>query len=176
LAEGWVDVVGRRSYNKGGSFELVIRAAGESAMMLSPSETLHVLLPAHSTGAQSSLEVALELGSGLPAESVDVVREVTGLSLEDVLDILPISNSTLKRRWQQGQYLSSDVADALFQLLHVFLQAARTLGTADKARRWLVTPSRGLNHHTPLSLLTNSLGARKALQQWSLSMLASPAT
>jgi putative toxin-antitoxin system antitoxin component (TIGR02293 family) len=129
-------------------------------MMLSPSETLHVLLPAHSAHAQSSLEVVLELRSGLPAESIDVVREVTGLSLEDVLDVLPMSNSTLKRRRQQGQNLSSDVADSLFQILHAFLQAASTLGTADKARHWLVTPSRGLNHHTPISLLTNSLGAR----------------
>ena len=129
-------------------------------MSLSPAETLHVLLPEHAPEHGSALDVALELQLGVPAEAVDALRARTGLGLADILAVVSMSNSTLKRRRQRAERLSPEASDALFRLLHIFRAAEAVLGSGDRARRWLITPSRALGHHRPLDLLTGSLGAR----------------
>lgn len=129
-------------------------------MSITQAETLHILLPEQEAASASLLEVALELRLGVPAEAIDTVRELTGLSLANVLEVVPVSNSTLKRRRQRSERLPSEVSDALFRLLHTFREAEDVLGSREKARAWLVTPSRALNHHRPLDLLASSLGSR----------------
>ena len=129
-------------------------------MTVTPSETLLLLRPDHAAGIVSPLDVALELRLGVPAEAIDTLRERTGLSLGDILEVVPVSNSTLKRRRQRAEMLPAEAADALFRLLHTFREAEAVLGSREKARAWIVTPSRALNHHRPLDLLASSVGAR----------------
>lgn len=129
-------------------------------MTATASETFHILLPGEERGTASALEVALELRLGVPAEAIDAVRERTGLNLSEILQVLSVSNSTLKRRRQRSERLPLEVADALFRLLHVFQSAEDVLGTRDQARTWLVTPNRALNHHRPLDLLASTVGTR----------------
>lgn len=129
-------------------------------MSVAPSETLLLLRPAHTPRIVSPLDVALEPRLGVPAEAFDTLRERTGLSLGDILEVVPVSNSTLKRRRKRAEMLSAEAADALFRLLHAFREAEAVLGSREKARAWIITPSRALNHHRPLDLLASSVGAR----------------
>jgi putative toxin-antitoxin system antitoxin component (TIGR02293 family) len=143
------------------SFEPVTRPQ-QSIMAITYAETFHLLLPntTEQDTTPSALEVALQLRQGVPVESVDALRQQTGLRLVDVLDAVSISYSTFKRRRQRSERLSSDASDTLFRMLYVFRTAAEVLGSDEKARTWLVTPSRALDHHRPLDLLRSSLGAR----------------
>jgi putative toxin-antitoxin system antitoxin component (TIGR02293 family) len=130
------------------------------AMTMNPADTLQILLPQSAEPGRSALDVALELRLGVPVLGLDAVRETTGLAMRDLLEVVPVSESTLKRRRQRGERLPADVADALFRLLHVFRLAQHVLGSTDKARNWLLTPTRALSHHRPLELLSSALGAR----------------
>jgi putative toxin-antitoxin system antitoxin component (TIGR02293 family) len=123
------------------------------------AEAFHVLSPDRAAPS-GSLEVALELSIGVPAAGIDHVRRYTGLSLSELLMVVPSSTSTLKRRRSTDALLPASVADALFRLVQVFRQAEQVLGSRDKARNWLLTPSRALNHHAPLALLASTPGTR----------------
>lgn len=131
--------------------------------MIMPSlaaETFNVLSPDGAATHRSALDVALEISLGIPVDGLDHVRSYTGLSAADLLLVAQTSASTLKRRRREDARLPAAAADALFRLVQVFRQAEHVFGSRDKAREWLLTPSRALNHHRPLALLASTPGTR----------------
>ena len=79
------------------------------------------------------------------------------LTSEDLVKPLGVSISTIKRRHQSTQ-LNPNISDRLFRVASIISQATETLGSQEKAKRWLQKPNRTLGGDTPLSRLDTSIG------------------
>jgi putative toxin-antitoxin system antitoxin component (TIGR02293 family) len=67
---------------------------------------------------------------------------------------------TLARRKKEKR-LHADESDRLFRVGRIAALAEETLGSKDKAKRWLQKPNRALGGAAPLRLLDTELGARQ---------------
>lgn len=107
---------------------------------------------------QDENELIESIRSGLPIESVDALIEGFNLTAEELVAPLGISLSTIKRRHKQQRF-TTPVSDRVFRLAKIVALARDTLGSREKAARWLRKPNRALSGETPLSRLDTSLGS-----------------
>lgn len=103
-------------------------------------------------------EIAKSIRLGLPIASVDALMERFNLTAEELVAPLGVSLSTIKRRHTQKR-LTAPVSDRLFRVAKIVALATETLGTREKAARWLHKPNRSLSGDTPLSRLDTSIGS-----------------
>ena len=100
------------------------------------------------------------LREGLPISSFDALADYAALSPQKLGSLLGIPKRTMSRRRSSGQ-LTSIESDRLYRLAQVISQAVETLGTLDKARRWISTPNLALGGEVPLELLDTTVGAQQ---------------
>lgn len=113
------------------------------------------LVPAKSPGELRAL-----VRAGLPYAVFAAVIEGFGLAPPEAVAILRIPVRTLARRKKQKR-LSADESDRLVRLARIAALAVETLGTREKAARWLSAGNRALGGETPLSRLDTDLGAEE---------------
>ncbi len=100
--------------------------------------------------------------AGLPIAEFDSLREMLGLSVEDMASKIGISVATLSRRRAQDQPLGRNHSDRLMRyarlywLCHSFFD-----GDPEAVRNWLSRPALALNDRTPLGFAETELGARE---------------
>lgn len=97
---------------------------------------------------------------GLPYAALEAVMKGFGFSREDVTTALRIPARTLARRKRAGR-LAPDESDRLIRLAHLASEAARILGTDQKAAGWLRDTNMALGGEVPLRLLATEIGARQ---------------
>lgn len=97
---------------------------------------------------------------GLPFGAFDAVVDVLEMSSKELGGLLGIPVRTLARRKDRGR-LSPIESDRLYRVAHAALVAAETLGSIDKARKWLRRPNRALGGEAPLSHLDTEIGERQ---------------
>ncbi len=98
--------------------------------------------------------------AGLPANTFDAVATETGVPVARLTLLLGIPPRTLARRKAAG-LLAPEESDRLYRLARSYAQMVEVLGTAEKARHWLITPNRALGGEPPLDLLDTEIGARQ---------------
>lgn len=109
----------------------------------------------------SSLEdLREELRRGLPFRAAEEVVKKFGIATDELSVALHIPRRTIARRKKAGK-LPADESDRLLRLARIAAQAARVLGTHEKASRWLHEPNRALGNRIPLSLLDTDVGTRQ---------------
>ena len=64
-------------------------------------------------------------------------------------------------RLATGSKLSAEESDRTMRVARVFASAKETLGTAEKASRWLQKSNLALGGHVPLDLLDTDAGVRE---------------
>lgn len=106
---------------------------------------------------QDENEIVKNIRLGLPIASIDALMEGFSLTAEELVAPLGVSLSTIKRRHSQKR-LTAPVSDRLFRVAKIVALATQTLGTQEKAARWLHKPNRSLSGDTPLSRLDTSIG------------------
>ena len=98
---------------------------------------------------------------GLPYSAFDRLKKSTGLSSEQLIDLLQIPKRTLVRRKAAGR-LSAEESDRLVRLARVY---ARTLdffdGDAEAATGWLTHTQRAFRQVTPLEMTRTEVGAQE---------------
>lgn len=102
-------------------------------------------------------ELVQYIRNGLPVSVMDSIMESFSLTSEDLVMPLGVSISTIKRRHKQTQ-LTPAVSDRLFRVASIISDATETLGSQEKAARWLHKPNRALEGDSPLSRLDTSIG------------------
>jgi putative toxin-antitoxin system antitoxin component (TIGR02293 family) len=66
---------------------------------------------------------------------------------------------------QAKQSFTSDESQRVFRLSRVLALATSALGSLEKARRWLQSPSRVLEGEVPLQLLDTDVGADAVIEE-----------
>lgn len=98
--------------------------------------------------------------AGLPYASLEAVMRKFGLARPDVSTVLRLPVRTMARRKREGR-LDPDESDRLLRLARIAAEAARILGTEEKAVGWLRDPNIALGGEVPMDLLQTDIGARQ---------------
>ena len=106
----------------------------------------------------TSRELAALTRDGLPAQVLDVLSEQLSLTRTAVAQALGISARTLSRRTSEMSTLTAGESDRAVRLARIVAQARETLGTREKAARWLITPNRAMGGERPLERLDTDAG------------------
>lgn len=123
---------------------------------------MKTLVKAQARGrALPSHAVAARVKAGLPLAEFDALRELLGLTVEDLAGRIGISIATLSRRRRTGEPLDPGHSDRLLRYARL-LRAATQLYNGDDvaARAWLTKPARALAGETPLDHADTEMGAR----------------
>jgi putative toxin-antitoxin system antitoxin component (TIGR02293 family) len=127
------------------------------------SASAKTLVRARATGKPLRAgEEAARIKAGLPIAEFDALREVLGLTVENLAARVGVSIATLSRRRQSGERLDAALSDRLLRFARLFRLAAELHdGDAEAAREWLTRPARALDGETPLDHAATEAGARE---------------
>jgi putative toxin-antitoxin system antitoxin component (TIGR02293 family) len=105
-------------------------------------------------------ELRDRLREGLPYGSLEAVASKFGIARDEISAALHLPARTIARR-KKAARLPADESDRLFRLARIAAEAARVLGSEEKAARWLHEGNRALGGEIPLALLDTEIGARR---------------
>src|SRR6266852_3400724 len=81
---------------------------------------------------------------GFPPAVVEELMRASGLSLKELAESLDLSPRSLQRRRRSGR-LARFESDRLYRLARVVALAHHSLGSPERAMRWLKHPNRALS-------------------------------
>jgi putative toxin-antitoxin system antitoxin component (TIGR02293 family) len=100
--------------------------------------------------------------SGLPVLEFDALRELLGLTVEDMARKIGISVATLSRRRQHREPLDPAHGDRIMRYARLYWLAVELHdGDAATARLWLRRPAIGLGGRKPVDFAESETGARE---------------
>lgn len=109
---------------------------------------------------RSDADLRLLTRDGLPVGALPALAEGIAVERKALAKVVGISGRTLSRRLAHSARLSAEESDRTVRLARIVALATDTLGTREKASRWLQSPNRVLEDQTPLSLLDTDSGVR----------------
>ena len=95
---------------------------------------------------------------GLPVGTVPALAKRLSVERKTLAKVVGISERTLSRRLAGRSKLSTEESDRTMRVARVMAHAMDTLGTAEKASRWLQKPNFALGGEVPLELLDTDAG------------------
>ena len=128
-------------------------------------QTIQKLLGIDSARA-SQMEPSQLIAEGVPVTAVVQLKQLIGLSEEEMAQMVGISRRTLTRRIQQASLnatkrLSAVESDRLYQLARVVAKAADVFGDEATALHWLKELLPTLKGQTPLEAIKTEPGVRQ---------------
>jgi putative toxin-antitoxin system antitoxin component (TIGR02293 family) len=119
-------------------------------------------------GLNRRVEAPIELTSiirkGLPFASFERLSRHLDISALVMGASFGLAKRTIVRRAQEKK-LTPTESERLMRLARVFVQAKRTLGSEEKARRWILKPNRVLGNESPIRLLDTDVGKEAVLEE-----------
>ena len=98
---------------------------------------------------------------GLPVKALPALAEELQVDQRILAKVVGISDRTLSRRLASGSRLSAEESDRTMRVARVFALTKDTLGTSEKAARWLQKRNLALGGQVPFELLDTDSGARE---------------
>ena len=125
-----------------------------------------MLVKAHAKGRPLRAgEAAARVKAGLPVAELDALRELLGLTAENLAGRIGISIATLSRRRHSSRRLDAGHSDRVLRFARLFRLATELHdGDEEAARAWLRKPARALDGETPLDHAATEAGAREVEQ------------
>jgi putative toxin-antitoxin system antitoxin component (TIGR02293 family) len=95
---------------------------------------------------------------GLPVKALPALAQELAVDLKVLAKVVGISERTLSRRLASGARLTSEESDRTMRVARVFAMTTDTLGSSEKASRWLQKRNIALGGEVPLQLLDTDAG------------------
>jgi len=112
----------------------------------------------HLTGSLSSDFEFLNLTRrGIPKKSLLTLAKKISLTIQDIADILHISERTLQR-YDDNALIKPEHSEKAIELARLYARGVEVLGTLEAFKSWMNTPNYALHNEVPLSLLDTSIG------------------
>jgi putative toxin-antitoxin system antitoxin component (TIGR02293 family) len=128
-----------------------------STQPLSDVSSLPSYLPAPEDAPRETIEAIRE---GLPAESLNWLKERLDLTAEELAGLVHVSRRTMSRRKKEGR-LKPDESERVLRLIRLYERAAEVLGGPEEATEWLREKNFALGEETPLEFADTEPGARR---------------
>jgi putative toxin-antitoxin system antitoxin component (TIGR02293 family) len=113
---------------------------------------------------ETSSDLAKATRAGLSVNSLDTLAEELSMQRVAVAKLLGISERTLSRRATSNSRLTAAESDRIVRMARVLALAKETLGSMEKASRWLQTSNRALEGDKPIDRLDTDIGVRSVEQ------------
>jgi putative toxin-antitoxin system antitoxin component (TIGR02293 family) len=94
---------------------------------------------------------------GLPKKVLTSLAKKISLTLQELADIMHISERTLQR-YEDDAVVKSEYAEKAIELARLYARGQEVFGSMDKFKRWMKTPGHVFRNETPVSLLDTSVG------------------
>lgn len=112
------------------------------------------------------IEPAQLIANGIPVSAICRIKQVIGLSDQQIAQTVGISRRTLYRRLQQAtidtqKRLTPSESDRLYRLARVVARATEVFGDEIEAQHWLSEPQRALQGQTPLEIIQTDPGVQQ---------------
>jgi putative toxin-antitoxin system antitoxin component (TIGR02293 family) len=95
---------------------------------------------------------------GLPVSALSALALEMDVERKVLARVVGISDRTLSRRLASGARLSAEESDRMMRVARVFAMTKDTLGSSEKASRWLQKRNIALGGEVPLELLDTDAG------------------
>jgi putative toxin-antitoxin system antitoxin component (TIGR02293 family) len=112
------------------------------------------------TGAESDEDSVRQVERGLPRKAFDRLQVALGVPQNELAGFVMIPIRTLSRR----QRLLIPESDRVLRVGLLFQRALEVLGEPEAARRWMLSPKKGLSGGSPLQTARTEIGARRVEQ------------
>lgn len=97
--------------------------------------------------------------SGFRFTSLEAFRQRYRISLEQLLELIDISERTMARRKLEKKLTRAE-SDRLYRVVRIAAQAEEVFGSPTQAERWLKEPNPALGGVTPLSQIDTDAGTQ----------------
>jgi len=94
---------------------------------------------------------------GLPKRVLLSLAKKISLTLQELADIMHISERTLQR-YDDEEIVKTEYAEKAIELARLYTRGETVFGSLDKFKLWMKTPLYVFKGETPLSLLDTSIG------------------
>ncbi len=101
---------------------------------------------------------------GLPKKVLTTLAKKISLTLQELSDIMHISERTLQR-YNDDAVVKSEYSEKAIELARLYIRGQEVFGSMDKFTRWMKTPSHVFRDQTPVSLLDTSVGFDMVLRE-----------
>jgi putative toxin-antitoxin system antitoxin component (TIGR02293 family) len=106
----------------------------------------------------SDTELRVMTRQGLPVKTLAALADELTVERKVLAKVVGISDRTLSRRLASGANLSAEESDRTMRVARVFAMTKDTLGSSEKAARWLRKSNLALGGEAPLDLLDTDTG------------------
>jgi putative toxin-antitoxin system antitoxin component (TIGR02293 family) len=106
-----------------------------------------------------------DIRKGFSSDTLTKTATDLGITTSQLEQLLSISTRTMYRKAQSGGRLSLKDSDRVYRLQRIRDIAVEALGSIEKARIWLRTPSIALDNQPPLSLLDTEAGCIEVVNE-----------
>ncbi len=113
---------------------------------------------------KTQLDLLPLIREGLPFASLERVSRFLEVSTLAMSASLGLAKRTVARRAQEKK-LSPSESERLVRLSRVLAEAKHVLGSEEKARSWVLKPSRALGGMKPLLMLDADIGANAVFEE-----------
>lgn len=107
---------------------------------------------------RTPLTIAKQVNAGVPVGMFKRAVDRGLIRPEEIRLVLP--ERTYRDRKQKNENLTRDESDKFARMLQIIELATETFGSAGKAHRWLRQPKRRFDGHSPIQMLSTSMGAQ----------------
>jgi putative toxin-antitoxin system antitoxin component (TIGR02293 family) len=95
--------------------------------------------------------------SGLPKRLLLSLAKRISLTIQELADIMHISERTLQR-YDDDAIIKTEYAEKAVELARLYTRGEEVFGSLDKFKTWMKTPLHVFRGETPVSLLDSSVG------------------
>lgn len=115
---------------------------------------------------QQQIDPSQMIAAGIPASAIARIKQVTGLSEQQMAEVVGISRRTLSRRIQQATTdsstrLTAAQSDRLYRLARIVARTVEVFGDELEAKQWLNEPKLALNGRSPLEVVSTEPGVEQ---------------
>lgn len=102
--------------------------------------------------------------AGLPKKVLTSLAKKISITLQELADIMHISERTLQR-YDDNAVVKTEYAEKAIELARLYTRGEEVFGSMDKFKRWMKTPGHVFRGETPISLLDTSVGFDMVLRE-----------
>lgn len=110
-----------------------------------------------SATSTSDLDIISLARRGFPKKSLLALAKIISLNIQELANILHISERTLQR-YEDDAIIKTEYAEKAVELARLYTRGEEVFGSIDKFKLWVKTPSLVFNGEAPVSFLDTSAG------------------
>jgi putative toxin-antitoxin system antitoxin component (TIGR02293 family) len=121
------------------------------------STSFYKLLGGATSNSSSDFDVINLARQGFPKKSLLALAKKISLNIQELANILHISERTLQR-YEDDAIIKTEYAEKAVELARLYTRGEEVFGSMDKFKTWVKTPSHVFKGEAPVTILDTSAG------------------